>query len=120
MKNSYFADIENRTVIMDGVKDVSVRMLISRADGAPNFSMRMFELQPGGHTLRHSHNYEHLVYIVEGEGELFFEGSTNKFEGGHAILVEPGKLHQFRNTGNTTLRFLCLIPNGNEVPDKMK
>jgi oxalate decarboxylase/phosphoglucose isomerase-like protein (cupin superfamily) len=27
------------------------------------------------------------------------------------VLVAPNDLHQFRNTGPTPLRFLCLVPN---------
>ena len=56
-------------VALDGVKDVTMRMMVGRDDGAPNFSMRHFTVEPGGHTPHHSHNYEHEVVIVEGEGE---------------------------------------------------
>ncbi len=120
MKNTPWSQIDPKPVNLDGVKEVAVRLLVTRADGAPNFSMRMFELGPDGHTLRHSHNYEHVVFVVEGTGELFHEGTTSPIASGSAILVPPGSLHQFHNTGQETMRFLCIIPNGDDVPDKMK
>ena len=55
-------------VEMDGVKDVTMQVMVGRADGAPNFASRHFVVQPGGHTRHHSHDYEHEVYIIEGEG----------------------------------------------------
>ena len=33
-----------------------------------------------------------------------------EFAAGDAALVLPQEPHQFRNTGGSTLRFLCLIP----------
>ncbi len=30
---------------------------------------------------------------------------------GHFVYVEPNKVHQFRNTGDKPLKFLCLIPH---------
>jgi len=32
------------------------------------------------------------------------------FEAGDVVFVPPDELHQFRNTGDGELRFLCLIP----------
>jgi quercetin dioxygenase-like cupin family protein len=30
---------------------------------------------------------------------------------GDVLLVTPDEIHQFRNTGSTVLKMLCLIPN---------
>ena len=32
---------------MDGAQDVSMRLMVGRSDGAPNFSMRHFTVDPG-------------------------------------------------------------------------
>lgn len=104
-------DIGAKKVEMDGVKGVTVRWLISKDDGAPNFAMRLFEVAPGGHSPLHNHDWEHEVYIVDGKGELAFEGDRKPFEKGWFILVPPGSEHQFINTGDETMRFLCLVPN---------
>jgi quercetin dioxygenase-like cupin family protein len=104
-------DVVAKEVKMDGAEGVTVRWLISKDDGAPNFAMRLFEVSPGGHSPLHSHDWEHEVYIVDGKGELAFEGDRMPFEKGWFMLVPPGREHRFVNTGEGALRFLCLVPN---------
>jgi len=110
MKVTSAVDVPKQPVEMTGAKDVEIRWLISKEDGAENFAMRMFEVQPSGYTPLHSHANEHEVFIVEGQGVLVYEGSEHAFEAGHVIFVEPGRVHQFKNTGASVLKFLCLIP----------
>ena len=104
-------EVGAKDVEMDGVEGVSIRWLISKDDGAPNFAMRLFEVAPGGHSPLHSHDWEHEVYIVDGSGELVFEGERRPFEKGWFIHVPTGREHQFVNTGDSVMRFLCLVPN---------
>ena len=110
MKITKSSDVVKKAVVMEGAKDVEIRVLIGGDDGAENFAMRMFEVQPGGHTPLHGHPHEHEVFIVEGGGTLVFEGSEHQFGCGDVIFVDGGKEHCFRNTGDSLLKFLCLIP----------
>ena len=110
MKIEKSANISKSSVEVEGAKDVEIRWLISKEDGAENFAMRMFELQPGGHTPLHTHPHEHEVFAVEGQGTFVFEGQEYEFGSEHVIFVPPGKEHRFKNTGNSVLRMLCLIP----------
>jgi len=87
MKIDKSSNVVKSSVQMAGAEGVEVKWLISKDDGAANFAMRMFELAPGGHTPLHTHAHEHEVFIVEGESE-----------------------HCFKNTGQSRLRFLCMIP----------
>ena len=111
MKVSSYLNVKVEQVKMEGAKGATVRWLISQADGAPNFAMRMFELEPEGYSPLHTHSYEHEAYILEGEGVLVYEGKEYKFEKDYCIFVPPNKLHQFKNTGTTPLKFLCLVPH---------
>jgi quercetin dioxygenase-like cupin family protein len=84
---------------------------LSRADGVPNFSFRVFTIEPGGHTPLHRHNFEHMNYVIEGEGVLVGEGKENRFKKGDFALIMPGELHQFKNTaasGNVVV--VCAVP----------
>ena len=109
MKVEKSSDVPKTSVELDGAKDVEIRWLISKDDGAENIAMRMFELRPGGHTPLHTHTHEHEVFVVQGEGIFVCEGKEYKFDREYVIFVPPNKEHQFRNDGNSVLRFLCII-----------
>ncbi len=103
-------DITPTPVQMEGVKDISMRLMIGREDGAPNFALRHFTVSPGGHSPRHSHNYEHEVIITAGEGQVEHDGEKSPIRSGDILFVEPNKVHQFVNQGDSPLEFLCLVP----------
>jgi len=110
MKIAKSSDISKSPVEIEGVKDVDIRWLISKDDEAENFAMRMFELQPGGYTPLHTHTHEHEVFVIEGEGLLVYEGKEYQFNKDYVIFVPGNKEHRFKNTGNSILRLLCIIP----------
>jgi len=110
MKIEKSDSIAKSSVEEQGAKDVEIRWLISKDDGAENFAMRMFELQPGGFTPLHEHQHEHEVFVIEGEGIFVYEGKEYQFEKDYVIFVPGTKEHQFKNSGNSILRLLCLIP----------
>ncbi|MCK4761554.1 MAG: cupin domain-containing protein [Candidatus Aminicenantes bacterium] len=105
-----FSEIEKTAITKEGLKGVSIRWLIGPDSGAPNFYLRLFEVEPGGHSPFHSHPWEHEVYILEGKGKLNTGKESIPFEKDYFILVLPGEEHQFENTGATALKFLCIIP----------
>jgi len=110
MKIEKSSNITKSPVDIEGAKDVDIRWLIAKTDGAENFALRMFELQPGGYTPLHTHPHEHEVFIVEGSGVFVFEGKEHPFNSEYVIFVPGGKEHCFKNTGDSVLRFLCIIP----------
>lgn len=114
MKIEKSSNIRKSPVEVDGAKDVAIRWLISKEDGAENFAMRMFELQPGGHTPLHTHPQEHEVFVLEGKGTFVYQGKEHPFERDFVIFVPPNEEHQFKNAGDALLRMLCIIPLGVE------
>ena len=111
MKVTPADQVEEKTVDMPGAHGCSVRWLVSESDGAPNFAMRQCEVAPGGYTPRHSHPYEHEVYVLQGQGTVLDDGQERPLKTGDVVLVRPDEIHQFRNTGEAPMRFLCLVPN---------
>lgn len=103
-------DIESQEMTMPGAKSVSMRLLHGRGDGVPNFAMRHFTVEPGGHTPLHEHNYEHEVVVVAGEGEVTGREGDKKISAGDTLYVSPNETHQFRNTSDKPLQFICLVP----------
>ena len=90
-------------------KGARIKWLISESDGAPNFLMRHFNIEGGGFTPFHSHDWEHEVYVLEGRGRVLYENREEKILPGDAILIPPGKKHQFR-ADSEGLKFLCIVP----------
>lgn len=96
---------------MEGAHGVTLRMMISRQDGAPNFALRHFTVDVGGHTPRHRHPYEHENYIISGRGTVEADGEIRTIRAGDVVLVPPGALHQYVNTHSAEpLVMLCLVP----------
>ncbi len=111
MKLKNIATVEKKKVEMPGAQSCQVQQLIGSDEGAPNFAMRKFEVAVGGFTPRHSHPYEHEIFILAGTGIAVEGNREHPIETGDTIYVAPDEVHQFRNTGPEPLKFLCLVPN---------
>jgi quercetin dioxygenase-like cupin family protein len=111
MTVTHSEQLPSQPVQMDGARGCHIRWLIGEAQGAPNFAMRQFEVEPGGHTPRHCHPYEHEMFVLEGTGAVTEGERTHPLRAGDVVYVKPDEVHQFRNTGDGPLKFLCLIPN---------
>ena len=111
MKVDRAAKVNSQSVMMDGANGCSVRWLINDTDGAPNFAMRQFAVEPDGHTPKHSHPYEHEVYVLSGSGIVLEGDEEHPIAAGDFIYVRPDEIHQFRNTGTAPLTFLCMVPH---------
>lgn len=89
---------------------VSLRVVIGEKEEAPNFVMRVFDVEPGASSPRHSHDWEHEVFILSGKGRVYGGGKDVDLSTGYTVFVPPMEEHQFTNTGDEVLRFVCLIP----------
>ena len=103
-------DVAPQPVTEEGACGTTIRWLITKEDGAPHFAMRLFELQPGGATPLHTHEWEHEVFVLQGEGSVWREEGKVPIRAGSVVFVPPGEKHCFENTGTETLRFLCIVP----------
>ncbi len=101
--------VTDAPVTEQDAKGARIKWLISENDGAPNFLMRHFTIDSGGFTPFHRHDWEHEVYVLEGHGTLRYEDRDEKIQPGDAILIPPGKKHQFR-ADSEPLKFLCIVP----------
>lgn len=94
----------------EGMPGVTVRWVISEKEGAPNFAMRIFEVEAGAASPFHTHPWEHESFILAGEGHLRGKEGEIPFREGDVIFIPPDEKHQFVNDGDSILRFICLIP----------
>jgi quercetin dioxygenase-like cupin family protein len=96
---------------MEGAKGVYKQIPISKEDGAPTFSFRVFTIEPGGHTPLHNHPFEHLNYIIEGHGTVFVEDGERELNKGDFVMILPGERHQYRNTSTSKpMIMICAVP----------
>lgn len=110
MKHVHYADVDLEIPNEEGIKDIKIRWLITKKDGAEHFAMRLFEVKPGGYSPLHQHDWEHEVFILNGEGTARTKSKEEYFKEGDVFFIKPLEWHQFINTGKDTLKFICLIP----------
>ncbi len=86
------------------------RVVIGPKEGAPTFVMRVFDLAPGASSGYHSHDWEHEVFILAGEGVLVTEEGETPVKADDVIYIAPNEKHCFNNKDQDTLCFICLVP----------
>jgi quercetin dioxygenase-like cupin family protein len=113
MKVVPLGEVEKIGARMEGASGIAKQVPISRNDGSPSFSFRVFTFEPGGHTPFHTHPNEHINYVIEGEGVLVREdGGTLPIKKGDCALILPNEKHQYRNQSRTgRLVMVCAVPS---------
>jgi quercetin dioxygenase-like cupin family protein len=114
MKITRLENCDKHQVQMEGVKGALKQVPLGKADGAPNFSVRVFTLEPGGYTPLHAHDAEHLNYVLQGRGQIMSDEGPRAISPGDFILVKPQERHQYRNTSDGPLVFMCMVPSDYE------
>lgn len=92
-------------------KGAFMKAIVSPKEGWEGYVMRVVELDPEGYSPRHSHDWPHINYCLEGEGVVFIDGKEYELvEGGYAYIPN-NKLHQFINKSkDKKMRFICIVP----------
>jgi quercetin dioxygenase-like cupin family protein len=94
------------------MKGTTGRVVIGKADGADNFYMRVFELAKGTVSHRHTHEWEHEVFVHSGKGDVLCDGSWIPVKAGSVIFIPGNEDHQLRNLHDEPFVFVCLVPTG--------
>jgi len=113
MKTIRLEDVEKEKIAMEGAEKVFKQVPISKETGSPSFCFRVFTIEPNGHTPYHAHDFEHLNYVINGQGALVdAQGAKHQIKTGEFALVLPNEKHQFRNTSETDpFVIICAVPN---------
>lgn len=94
-------------------KGVSMQMLLS-PDESPNFAMRRFTIQAGGHMPFHTNSVEHEQYVLSGRAKVKIGEETFDAGPGDVLLIPAGVPHSYATIGNEPYSFLCLVPKGED------
>ncbi|MCP4443219.1 MAG: cupin domain-containing protein [Aureispira sp.] len=74
-----------------------------------NYSIAHARLEVGTASLPHRLKGSETYYILEGEGEIIIEGTTQHIKKGSIAFVPPSAKQFVRNIGQVDLVFLCIV-----------
>jgi quercetin dioxygenase-like cupin family protein len=75
-----------------------------------DFSIHVTEWEPGCRVDAHRHSSgTEAMYCMAGSGKAYVEGKEYDFIPDSLIIAAPGEEHQIENTGEVTLRVLCIF-----------
>ncbi|NQW22369.1 MAG: cupin domain-containing protein [SAR202 cluster bacterium] len=97
-------------------------VLISSKDGATNYIMlHNNPMQPGAvshpDTGGHTHEWEHVVYVLEGTATFVCGGKDYTVSQGDAMLVPPNEHHQWKNESQAPVVRVTYNPVASETAE---
>jgi S-methyl-1-thioxylulose 5-phosphate methylthiotransferase len=93
-----------------GADRATRQILIGTDEDSPNFHMRYFAVQPGGHTSLDRHSHEHGVYVLHGRARLRLGDDEHELNAGDVVYIPGNQVHQFFSSGQEPFGFLCVVP----------
>lgn len=106
-------EIDKNRISGDGIENVLKQVPIGPDQGWDN-TLRVFTLEKDGHTPKHSHDWEHVNYVISGKGTLEMAGRKNELTKGSFAFVPPNVEHQYANAGDDDFVMICIVPNKGE------
>ena len=103
-----YRDVEAEPI--PNLPGATIRWMISKPEGAPNFALRIIELQAGARSPHHSHAWEHEMFVLSGEAFLWSQDGERPLREGDTVFVPSEEEHEIINRSDDILRFICLIP----------
>ena len=84
---------------------------MSAAQGTESSTVAYYAFEPGQHSGLHFDDAEELIYVADGEGEVFVSGVQQKLEAGGFNFVPKGVQHDVYAYGDVALRLLSFFPS---------
>lgn len=86
--------------------------MIIRPDnlGSEKMCFGVADFPANAHAPGHVHpREEEVLYVLQGSGEIYFDGVAEPVEPGTCILVPPGARHSINNTSDEILRVIYVF-----------
>ncbi|ADQ68431.1 cupin [Halogeometricum borinquense DSM 11551] len=106
-------DIEYESV--GAAEGMSKGVLLNADDGAPNFAIRRFVLEPGATVPKHTNDVEHEQYVLSGKYTVGIDDEEYEVAAGDSLFIPGGVIHWYRNDSDVEGTFLCAVPNGDDT-----
>ena len=78
--------------------------LVGADHGGVGVCVLFVDAEPGRGPSLHTHPYEELLIVLEGEATLDDGSGKRRVEAGDVVLIPPGQPHGFVNSGTGRLR----------------
>ena len=86
------------------------REVICADKGAPNFCMRVFDVEPGAPTHSHEHPWEWVGAPGSTSKTVVSKQGETQIAKDSVIFIPPDEHHCLVNNSNEPLRFICVMP----------
>ncbi len=106
------ADIEYED--LEAAEGLCKGVLIGEDEGAPNFAIRRFELNPGSQVPKHTNEVEHGQYVLSGSYVVGIDDEEFEVSPGDSLFIPAGTVHWYRNEDDSTGSFICVVPTGDD------
>lgn len=93
-----------------------MRVLLGAEQGAPNFTMRLFRMGPGGGMPKHTNQVEHEQYVLRGRAHVTIGDRVHDVGPNHTLFIPAGAPHSYQVV-EAPFEFLCVVPN---APDQIR
>lgn len=84
---------------------------VSAEQGTASSTVAYYAFEPGQHSGLHADDAEEVIYVADGEGEVFVSGRQEKLAAGGFAFVPKGVQHDVYAYGDTTLLLLSFFPS---------
>ena len=88
--------------------DREFRYLVTAEAGCRDLTQFFGVIAPG-RAPEHSHVYDEVIYVLEGEGVLHTEGQDEPVAAGSCIHLPPLLLHSLENSGSSPMRIVAVF-----------
>ncbi len=103
-------DVRKEKVTVGDTVHTYIQWLITKDQGAENYAMRFFTIKPKGKISRHSHPWEHEIYMLHGTCKIGAGEEEVIAKEGNFLYIEPDVPHWYENVGDDDVQFICIIP----------
>ena len=80
-----------------------------KADLRIRYSLAHAVVKPGQSSLPHKLKTSEVYYILEGEGTMYVQEESAQVGSGQVVYIPPNSTQYIKNTGNSDLKFLCIV-----------
>lgn len=112
MKITSLDSIPSKQTDGSDAKGVEKQNFLEREDGSPAFAYHIFTIEPGGYQPYHTHTWEHLCFVISGQGTLIdVKGEEYPLKPRDCIFIDTEEKHQFLTPADATEPLVVIIIN---------